>query len=226
MLLISLVVVVIMALVHVLGEIFSEHIERFHIELRSFGAGLMVGTFFLEILPQLAVGETYLSSFIYLPFLGGFVLIHVLEKLVYQHAIGDAEMAKDVARFEALALAAYELLVGIIVVVFFATYGDVASLIIAPFFVRTFALSVFSRHVSEKIGSVLNRVISAVAPIVGVLIGFLLIENKTQLYLVFSVTMGVILYVVIRDMIPTGREGTPIYFVLGALMSMVISLIV
>ena len=130
-----------------------------------------------------------------------------------------------VTRFEATALAAYELLVGIIIVVFFATYGDVANLIIAPFFVRTFALSAFSKHVTEKIGSVFNRVISSVAPIVGALIGFLLIENKTQLYLVFSVTMGVILYVIIRDMIPAGREGKPIYFVLGALISMATSLI-
>ena len=67
------------------------HIERFHIRLLSFGSGLMVGTFFLEILPQLAVGETYLSEFIYLPFLGGFILIHILERLVYQHAAGARE---------------------------------------------------------------------------------------------------------------------------------------
>jgi len=154
MFLIPLAVAVVMALVHVLGEVVSEHIERVHIELLSLGAGLMVGTFFLEILPQLAVGKTYWSSVIYLPFLGGFVLVHVLEKLVYQHAIGDAEMVKDVARFEVTALAAYELLVGIIIVVFFAAYGDVANLIIAPFFVRAFALSAFSKHAIEKIGSV------------------------------------------------------------------------
>lgn len=167
----------------------------------------MVGTFFLKILPQLAVGETYWSSFIHLPFLGGFVLMHVLEKLVYQHAVGDAEMVKDVARFEATALAAYELLVAIIILVFFATYGNVANLILAPFFVRAFALSAFSKHVSEKIGSVLNRVISSVAPIIGVLIGFVLVRNETQFYLIFSATMGVILYVIIRDMIPAGRAG-------------------
>lgn len=220
-----LAVAVAIAFFHYIGEKFSEHIEPFHIELLSFGAGLIVGTFFLEVLPQLAVGETYLSNFVYLSFLGGFVLIHILEKLVYQHAAGDREIAKDVTRFEAAGLAAYELLVGIIIAVFFAAYGDLAYLIIAPFFVRAFALSVFSKHVNEKIGGVLNRLIQSVAPIVGTFIGFLLIENKTQLFLAFSVTMGVILYIIIRDMIPTGKEGKPIYFVLGTLITIATSLI-
>ena len=213
------------ALFHIVGEKFSEHIERFHIEVVSFGAGLMVGTFFIEILPQLRVGETYLSHFIYVTFLIGFVFIHILEKLVYQHAAGESEIARDVTRFEAAGLAAYGLLVGVIIVVFFEAYGDLAYFIFAPFFVRAFALSVSSRHINEKIGSRLNRVVQSVGPIVGTFVGLLLIANKTQLFLVFSMAMGFILYIVIRDMIPIGKEGKPIYFVAGALITVATSLI-
>ena len=50
-----------------------------------------------------------------------------------------------------------------------------------------FAAPVCAHILELEIGCVFNRVISSVAPIVGVLIGFLLIENRTQLYLVFSV---------------------------------------
>jgi len=204
---------------HVLGEKFSEHIERFHIELLSFGAGLMVGIFFLEILPQITVGETYLSHFIYMTFLVGFVLIHVLEKLVYQRAAGEKEFAKEKTRFEAAGLAAYGLLVGVIIAVFFEAYGDLAYFIFAPFFVRAFALSVSSRHINEEIGSRLNRVLQSMGPLVGTLVGLFLIANKTQLFLVFSMTMGFIFYIVIRDMIPIGKEGKPAYFVAGILIT-------
>lgn len=62
-------------------------------------------------------------------------------------------------RFEAAGLAAYGLLVGVIIVVFFEAYGDLTVFVFAPFFVRAFALSVSSRHINEKIGSRLNRVL-------------------------------------------------------------------
>ena len=75
------------------------------IELLSFGSGLMVGTFFLEILPQITGGEQYLSQFFYVTFLERFVLIHVLEKLEYLHASGKSEFATYVTRVEAIGLA-------------------------------------------------------------------------------------------------------------------------
>jgi len=42
-----------------------QSIERYHTELLSFGAGLMVDIFFLEILPHIAISEGYLGSYIY-----------------------------------------------------------------------------------------------------------------------------------------------------------------
>ncbi len=212
-------VAVVMTFIHFLGEKISEHVERFHIELLSFGAGLMVATFFLEILPQIGAGETFLGHYVYLLFLLGFIFIHFLEKLVYQQAVGEREVAIDVSRFEAAGLAAYNLLVGLIIAVFFEAYEDLAYFILAPFFVRAFAISVSSSHINEKIDSRLNRLLQYIGPIAGTFFGFLLIANKTQFFLIFSITMGFILYVVIRDIIPRGKEGKPIYFIAGALIT-------
>ncbi|NIR87764.1 hypothetical protein GWO13_09500 [Candidatus Bathyarchaeota archaeon] len=74
-------------------------------------------------------------------------------------------------------------------------------------------------------GSKLNRLLQLVFPLVGTFVGLLLIANKTQLFLLFSVTMGSILYIVIRDMIPIGKEGKPVYFVTGALITIATFLI-
>jgi len=108
--------------VHIIGERLSEHIERFHIQLLNFGAGLMVGTFFLEILPQITIGETYLGYFIYVAFLVGFGLIYVLESLVLRHATSEKEAAKDITAFEATGVIAYEIVVGLIISVFSEAY--------------------------------------------------------------------------------------------------------
>jgi len=64
-----------------------------------------------------------------------------------------------------------------------------------------------------------------VGPIIGTFFSLLLIAKKTQLFLVFSLTAGFILYIVVRDMIPPVREGKPFYFVTGALITIAISLI-
>ena len=64
--------------VHIVGEKLSERIERFHLSFLSLAAGLMVGALFLELLPKISVGETYLGGFIYVVFLAGFVGVHDL----------------------------------------------------------------------------------------------------------------------------------------------------
>lgn len=172
-----LIVVSVLILLHVLGEKLSERIERYHTELLSFGAGLMVGIFFLEILPHIAIGEGYLGSYIYVALLAGFVTIHLLEKIVYKQAASEDEAIKDTIRFEAAGLLAYGLLVGILIVVFFDTYGNLVYFLLAPFYVRSFAVSVYAKHIAEKIGSILNHLLQYISPIIGVLVGLFLIEN-------------------------------------------------
>ena len=77
-----------------------------------------------------------------------------------------------------------------------------------------------------KIGSNFNRIIQIIAPIAGTLLGLLLIQNKLIMYLVFSITMGLILYIVVRDMIPLGKEGKPVFFIIGTIFTIGISLLI
>ncbi len=221
----SITIAIILALLHIIGEIFSKHIERYHIKLLSFGSGFIAGTLFLEIIPYVVRGEIHLGHYIYIFFFAGFVLIHVLEKIFYQKASGKTEFVMDIIRFQTLGLLAYGLLIGVIIVVFVEAYGDIAYLILAPFYVRTFTISVFSKHIIEKIGSVVYRILGSVGPIIGVIVSLFLITDKETLFLVLSISVGAILYIVVRDMIPLGREGKPIFFVLGALIAVLVTLI-
>ncbi|MCW4032592.1 MAG: hypothetical protein NWF08_04290 [Candidatus Bathyarchaeota archaeon] len=194
---------------HFFGLKISEHTEQFHIELVSFGAGLLVGTFFLEIVPHIKVGEQYLGSFIYIYLLMGFVLIHVLEKFFYQRANSEIKVTRAVIRFEAGGLMAYGLFVGIIVAVFFEAYDNLAYFILAPFFVRAFIISISLKHLIEKAGSRLYTILYYVTPIIGTLLGLLLIINKIQLFFVLSITTGFIFYILVHDVIPLEKVNFP-----------------
>jgi hypothetical protein len=218
-------IAVALTVVHFLGEVVSDRIEEWHAELVSLGAGLMVGTFFLEIMPQLGVGATVLGHFAYLALLVGFLLIHLLEKAVYQHPVSEARIAIDATWFEVAGLVVYQFVVGIIIVLFFEAYGDLAIVLILPFFVRTFANSVSLSHINERVRGRVNRLAQVVAPLVGATVGTALIASEMQLYSVFSTSMGVILYIIIRDMIPRGRAGKPLYFVIGVAINVALFLL-
>jgi zinc transporter ZupT len=221
----SLAVAIALSILHFIGEEFSEHIERFHSEILSFGAGILVSIFFLEILPHITIGEAHLNEFIYVTFLIGFVLMYVLENLIYQQATSEDEIVRDTLYFEAAGLIAYGLLVGIIIVLFLDAYGEFAYIIFAPFFIRAFGVSLTSSHINERLTSRLNRLMQYLSPVIGSFVGLLLITEKVQLFLVFSIAMGLILYIVVRDMIPFKKESKPIYFVLGALIVLVVFLV-
>jgi hypothetical protein len=221
-----LIAACLMAFLHYIGEFFSQHVEGFHAELLSLGAGLMISTFFVEILPHLSFGEMYLGHFVFIFFLIGFVSIHIIEKFFYQRASDVEVLEKEKIEFEAAGLAAYGLIIGIVIAVLFETYGEIAYFVLIPFFVRSFTITATLGHIIDKVESKFNRIIQIIAPIAGTLLGLLLIQNKLIMYLVFSITMGLILYIVVRDMIPLGKEGKPIFFIIGTIFTIGISLLI
>lgn len=144
----------------------------------------------------------------------GFVFIHVLEKSVYQHIGDKSEFVYYTATFEAIGLVVYGLLLGVIITVFFDAYGDEAYFFLVPFYFRAFGVAVYSEQVSEQIGSKLdaklNSIFQPAAPIIGTFFSLLLITKETHRFLVFAITAGFILYIIVRDMIPFGREAKPV----------------
>ncbi|RKX39305.1 MAG: hypothetical protein DRP23_05240 [Thermotogae bacterium] len=49
---------------------------------------IMVGIIFLELLPQIVTGQEHLDKYIYLPFLFGFTVIALIEKIIYKRIQG------------------------------------------------------------------------------------------------------------------------------------------
>jgi zinc transporter ZupT len=252
------------SLVHFLGEKISSNLRKYHDHLESFGAGIMVGIIFLELLPQIAIGEEYLQEFIYIPFLFGFIIIALVEKFIYRRIIKNqlqayqeslefvkleeeveknenqevinAIMEKDFeciipeqnALFEGVAFVTHGFVIGILITLIFETNWNLAFIVIIPFYIRAFTISFSAEQILDEISDTkekIIRILSFVAPVVGAIIGIILLLNKIIFYIVFALSLGIILYVVTRDMIPLGKKGKPLFFSLGAIIALGIFLI-
>lgn len=84
---IPIAMALIITIIHFIGEKISEHLKTYHFHLQSFGAGLMVVIIFLELLPHIATGQEHLDEFIYIPFLFGFTIIALVEKIIYKRLL-------------------------------------------------------------------------------------------------------------------------------------------
>jgi len=250
------------SLLNFIGEKISEKMRKWHSEIQSFGAGLMVGILFLELLPHIASGQEHLDQFIYIPFLIGFTVIAMIEKIVYKRMLKDnskidlsieeinsieenkienispnlSESKEEIEcreveqniLFEGVAIIAHDLLIGLLIALTFETEGTIVYILLIPLVIRAFTLAVTSEQIFEEMEpkqEKIIRILSLIAPPIGATIGVFLVFNKIVLFIFFAFSLGLILYIVIRDMIPLGKKGKPIIFMSGILLSISIFLI-
>lgn len=102
---------------------------------------------------------------------------------------------------------------------FSLTYGDLAYFVLIPFLVRAFSFSLSSKHILEKINRSLNHLLVPFGPVIGTIVGLLFVQNNFQVFLVLAIASGVIPYITVRDVIPVGKKGKPIYFLAGILIA-------
>ncbi|NHJ41082.1 MAG: hypothetical protein FK731_13705, partial [Asgard group archaeon] len=259
---IPIAMALVITLIHFIGEKISEHMKSFHFQLQSFGAGLMVGIIFMELLPHIATGQEHLDEFIYIPFLFGFTIIALVEKIVYRRLLkkqnfnqtssnnqnqltenssniktkddfyNNSEVecisTEQNALFEGVAFISHGLVIGLLIALIFETYENIGYIVLIPFFIRALTLAFSTEQVLEELTARkarIIRIISSFTPTLGALIGIFMVFNKILLYTFFALTIGLILYIVVRDMIPLGKKGKPLYFILGVLLAIVIFLI-
>ncbi|NHJ31231.1 MAG: hypothetical protein FK732_00070 [Asgard group archaeon] len=260
-----LVISIGITLTHILGEWISEHMSKWHHQLQSLGAGLMVGIIFLELLPQITVGETYLGFYIYIPLVVGFTIIAIVEKVVYKRILNknptthkarkhteetkiteDLEYEKELtevecivpeyhAVFEGVALITHGLVLGILISIIFSeetfnTSWLLLLFVLFPIFIRSFTLAFSAEQILEDIHGRKKKVVKYlgyITPFVGAALGviFVYIQNNIALFTIYAFVLGLVLYVVVRDMIPLGKKGKPIFFLVGIIITLGIFLI-
>ncbi len=233
--------IAIVLVTHFIGELVSKKklfCDRI-VTWESLGAGIFVGGFFLEVLPKILVHEEVLGEYVYLIFLLSTVAVHLLEKQLFKHAIRHRakthpnepqqeeskkhlsleELAKQPRDrrliFEAIALVVHGLLIGAIIPDLFLNYQILALYLIMPFVVHWFTVASCTDHLDYALHSKLEHFVRDISPLVGGLVGIILIHNEIGYGVYIMILMGFITYIMVRDFLPRSDKGKPLYFLLG-----------
>ncbi len=222
MALIAFGLAVILSILHFFSEEYSPRIERHHAELISFSAGIFIPFIFLDLFPELFKGMEFAGEGIFIAMLFGFVLFHVGEKYVYQHITNKRELLADLKEIHALGFFFDHFTVGMALYLTLTVPNYLfGAIIFIPLILHTVSSSFSLNHLDE----VYSRkspfgLLLPLSPVIGVAFAFILSPAKNIYYLLFSFVIGSLLYIVIRDMIPTGKKGKLWAFGLGVAVSL------
>lgn len=164
-------------------------------------AGTLLAVIFLEIIPE--VVELNDSHLILLSVISGFVLFHILEKILSLHNNHDSDHEHhnhlSSKKIGTLALILHSLLDGIAIGL---AYG------VSPSFGLVVAIGVIAHDFSDGFNTVTlshsKRLLflDSIAPAVGVIIGSYFIFSDKIMGILFGIFAGVLLYVSTSDILP------------------------
>lgn len=200
--------------------------DRLH-RVLGYTAGVMLGVIAFHLLPEMfeiASDQGLDTTWPMIAFVVGFLLIHIIEKLVVMHRATDSEYKEHshphVGQASALALIAHTFLDGVgIGLAFQAGEGvgfAVAIAVIAHDFsdgLNTVALML--SHKNNLRRSIVMLILAALAPILGALstMFFTLDEGSLVLYLGFI--SGFLMYVATSDILPQAHSKQPSKITIG-----------
>jgi len=155
---------------------------------------------------------------------------HGLEAMVKEEAGTEAEclLVEEKTIFEGIALVSHGLVIGLLVSLVYETYQEITYIVLIPFFIREFTLGFSTEQIYEDLKgkkATTIQVLSIIMPFVGASLGLVLVLNKIALYTILATSLGLILYIVVRDMIPLGKKGKPLYFLFGVVLAVSIFLL-
>jgi len=195
--------------------------KRFWTEVISLTAGIATVYVFMNLYPEFYRAARFVSPFIFTSVFLGFAVFYLVDKEIYQK-IKHEEVPKDIELAHGYGLTIYYFVVGIVLVRLLNLNIREGILFFIPVFIYA-GLSTLAAHGIHGMHSPPYRVLTplhflqSLGIIAGTLVAtFMKIPESFLLYLT-GLVVGILTYVVIRDMLPKGKKGKPLFFILGAL---------
>jgi hypothetical protein len=218
---IAIIFAVMIAVAHYLSDRLCVLCKKIWVPLISSVAGIAIVYVFVNLYPEFYSAASFVSPFIFTSVFLGFSIFYLIDKEIYQK-IKHEEAPKNIELAHGYGLTIYYFVVGIALVRLLSISLKEGILFFIPVFIYAgmSTLASYGIHGMHsppyKILTPLHE-IQALGVILGTLVAlFFSIPEFFLLYLT-GLIVGILTYIVIRDMLPKGRRGKPLYFVLGAL---------
>lgn len=215
----------ILSILHFFSRSISKLIEKHHIHLTSFSAGMFLTLIFLDFLPRAVIG-TENNAPVFLALTVGFVMYHLSEKYLYQHVKDKKILLEELAELHNVGFFIDHFMVGFILVLTFKLESYTNYLIFVPFVLHTVSSSMSLEHIRARIKTGVNRFTLSISTLIGALFASFVQLQNFWYYTMFAFFLGALLYISVRDMLPGGKKGNPLMFLIGFLLTIgIISLI-
>lgn len=131
--------------------------------------------------------------------------------------------------FETIALFTHSIMMGILVsLIFYENHLEAAFIIMIPFAIRSFTVGFSTEQIMEHLNDKpkkIFRILNFISLTFGALIGLFLVFSDVIFFIIFAFALGLVLFTVIRDMIPLGKKGKPLFFLFGIIFTIGIFLL-
>ncbi|MBT5021255.1 hypothetical protein HOK51_06115 [Candidatus Woesearchaeota archaeon] len=209
-----------LSIIHFFFESYAHHLKKIDFSFISFSSGLFITYIFLSLFPELLTGHSLLGTNVFFIALWGFILFHILEQYVFKYIEDDRNKLKGIIGVRTSAFFINHVVLGLALVFFFKT-GKITLgyFSIVPIFSHILSSSLIIEHLHHRVReTLLGRIISSGSLLLGAIIGSIAIIPGPIYYGLFAFMTGVLLYIIIRDTMPTFKQGTPKYFLTGVIL--------
>jgi len=228
-LILALSLAAVLSVVSFFSERLLKHTARYHDQMISASAGSFIALIFAEFFPRIfsgaaLIGAPSIDKVLFAIVIFGFLGFHLAEKYVYQHVRERAEMMRELAELHVLGFFVDHFMVGFVLALLSLISAVDAALIIFVPFVAHVVVSAFSlRDIRTRagLGTPFDVFLSS-APLIGAAAIAFLPLSLTATYAIFAYVTGALLYLTVRDVLPTGRKGRPFWTAAVAVATLVV----
>ena len=218
-----LIYAVFLSTFHILCKKISICVKGSHIKLLSFGGGSLLALIFLVLLPD--VVHFTPTLYVYPLMLFGFILFFLTEKYMYQHVKDPAHLEEELYHLHAIGFFLDHFAKGFILVTIVDLDPTLGFLTAIPFFIHTLASTITLEQIHTTSGKRVDKFLLSSSFIFGTITAMMIEVSPHVERGVLAFIVGMLFFIVSRDVLPKKREGKPFYFLIGTFLVFFIWLI-
>ena len=217
----TIVIIIIIAIVMGLTDFFGHRISGLiggHRDaVLSFSAGLLISLLFLILVPDVITNGV--TEVLFLFMLVGFLLMHLVEKYIYRHITDKQELLEDLKIVHVIGFGLDNFLIGFIIASLVELDFSVVITLAVPLFLQMLTSSISLDSIDVRLNDKYSKIILSVLPLSGAILGIVLELEFLLTNYVLAFVLGILFYMIIRDVLPQGRKGNSALFFAGNLVT-------
>jgi len=212
-----IIITVVLGFVDFFGHRISGLIGEHRDSVLSFSAGLLISLLFLILVPDvISLGVT---EFLFFFMLIGFLLMHLAEKYIYRHVTDKQELLENLKIVHIIGFGIDNFLIGFIVASLVELDFSVVVTLSAPLLLQMLTSSISLDSIDARLNEKYSKIILSVLPLAGAILGIILELDHLLTNYVLAFVLGILFYMIIRDVLPQGRSGSSVLFFAGNLVT-------